>query len=101
MTEPYNAVGLIPTIWGANKREQIFKNIEHQAKMIKAATWLANMDLPVKLIVIPEGALQGFNDEIFDLDHVEYANSCAIDIPGSETDALGKLARQYLKLSQV
>ncbi|MFT7461507.1 MAG: beta-ureidopropionase [Planctomycetota bacterium] len=95
MTEPYNVVGLIPTIWGANKREDIFKNIEHQAKLMKAATWLANMDLPVKLIVLPEGALQGFNDEIFDLDHVEYANSCAIDIPGPETDALGALARQY------
>jgi hypothetical protein len=29
MIEPYNAVGLIPTVWGISKREEIFRNIEH------------------------------------------------------------------------
>ena len=95
MIDPYNVVGLVPTIWGINTRKDIFKNIEHQSHMMKAACWLADIDLPVKLVVIPEGALQGFNDEILDVDHVEFANTCAIDIPGPETDALGELARRY------
>ncbi|HEC08251.1 MAG TPA: hydrolase [Acidimicrobiales bacterium] len=95
MIEPYNAVGLIPTMWGISERADIMRNIEHQAHMVKAAAWLASLDLPVKLIAFPEGALQGFNDEVLDLDHVEYANTCAIDIPGPETDALGEIAREY------
>ena len=44
---------------------------------------------------IPEGALQGFNDEVLDLDHVKFAREGAIDIPGDETDYLGKMAREY------
>src|SRR5207302_10868095 len=77
------------------RREDIKINLEHLAHLFKAASWLSSLDLPVRLIAIPEGALQAFNDEVLDLDHVEFARSCAIDIPGEETDALGKLARQY------
>ena len=36
----------------------------------------------MRLIVIPEGALQGFTDEVFDWDHQKYAEEIAIDIPG-------------------
>jgi hypothetical protein len=32
---------------------------------------------------------------VLDLDHVEFANTCAIDIPGPETDALGEICREY------
>ena len=46
------------------------------------------------IVAIPEGALQGFNDEVLDTDHAEFARTCAIDIPGPETDRLGRLARQ-------
>ncbi len=95
MIDPYNAVGLVPTVWGVEKREEIFRNIEHHRHIIKAACWLSDIDLPVKLIIFPEGALQGFNDEVMDVDHVEYANTIAIDIPGPETDALGEIAREY------
>ena len=63
--------------------------------MVKAASWLSSMDLPVRLICIPEGGLQGFTDEVLDLDHETYARECAIDIPGPETDYLGRLARQW------
>ena len=81
---------------GGLKPEKIsLKILNTQSHMMKAACWLADIDLPVKLVVIPEGALQGFNDEILDVDHVAFANTCAIDIPGPETDALGELARQY------
>lgn len=95
MSEPYQAVGLIQSIWGIRRREEIMTNLEHVSHMIKAASWLSSMDLPVRLIAIPEGGLQGFTDELFDSDHEDYARECAIDIPGPETDYLGKLAVQW------
>jgi len=95
MISPYTAVGLIPTVRGIRRREDIKINLEHLAHLFKAASWLSSLDLPVRLIAIPEGGLQAFNDEVLDLDHVEFARSCAIDIPGDETEALGMLARQY------
>src|SRR5207245_6125529 len=58
-------------------------------------SWLSSLDLPVRLIAFPEGALQAFNDEVLDLDHVQFARECAIDIPGEETEELGKIARTY------
>ncbi len=95
MSEPYQAVGLIQTMRGIRRRDEIMRNIEHISHLIKAACWLSSMDLPVRLICIPEGGLQGFTDEVFDSDHVQFARECAIDIPGPETDALSKLAREW------
>src|SRR5579864_3760319 len=95
MVEPYQVVGLVPTMRGIRRRADISVNIEHVSHLIKAASWLSSLDLPVRLIAVPEGALQGFNDEVLDLDHEEFARECAIDIPGPETDALGALARQW------
>lgn len=95
MIEPYNAVGLIPTFWGIRKRDDIQKNIDHIKELARAALWLSNLDIPVRLLALPEGALQGFNDEALDLDHAEFARNCAIDIPGRETEELGRLAREY------
>src|SRR5437762_6107936 len=95
MVKPYTCVGLVPTVRGIRKRKDIKINLEHLSHLVKAAAWLSSLDLPVRLIAFPEGALQGFNDEVLDLDHVQFARECAIDIPGPETDELGKLARQY------
>src|SRR6478736_5045630 len=95
MIEPYQAIGLVPTMRGIRHRDEIGVNIEHIRHLIKAASWLSSLDLPVRLIAIPEGALQGFNDEVLDLDHETFARECAIDIPGPETDVLGELARQW------
>ena len=95
MIEPYNAVGLIPTFYGIRRREEIRHNIEHLKGLTKAAFWLSNLDIPVKLLAIPEGAMMGFNDEVLDVDHADYANTCCIDIPGPETDEVGKLAREW------
>src|SRR5215470_5284693 len=82
MISPYQAVGLIPTVYGVRKRSEIGRNLEHLAHLIKAAMWLSGLDLPVRLIAIPEGALQGFTDEVFDMDHELYAREVAIDVPG-------------------
>src|SRR5439155_12978768 len=95
MIRPYTAVGLIPTVRGIRRREDIRANLEHLAHLTKAAAWLSSLDLPVRLIAIPEGTLQGFNDEVLNLDHVEFARKYAIDIPKEETKALNRLARQY------
>ncbi len=95
MVAPYQAIGLIPTVVGVRRRDEIGRNLEHLAHLVKAAMWLSSLDLPVRLIAIPEGALQGFTDEVFDSDHEEYARNVAIDVPGPETDALGKLAREW------
>src|ERR1700753_3175659 len=82
MIEPYQALGLVPTMRGIRRRAEIATNLEHLSHLIKAASWLSSLDLPVRLIAIPEGALQGFNDEVLDLDHEEFARECAIDVPG-------------------
>jgi predicted amidohydrolase len=95
MIEPYQAIGLVPTMWGIRKREDIRKNLEHLDHLVTASTWLGGLDLPVRLVAVPEGALQGFNDEVLDLDHETFARECAIDIPGPETDELGRLARKW------
>lgn len=93
--ETYQAVGLVPTMRGIRTRDDIGRNIDHLEHLVKAASWLTGLDLPVRLLAIPEGALQGFNDEILDLDHVEFARTCAIDVPGPETDRLGAIAKQW------
>ena len=97
--KPYTAVGLIPTVRGIRKRADIRLNLEHLKHLVKAAAWLSSLDLPVRLIAIPEGALQGFNDEVLDLDHTQFAREGAIDIPGEETAFLGRLARFKIRMS--
>jgi predicted amidohydrolase len=93
MIEQYMSLALQPIMRGAHKREDITRNLDHIAELARAAVWLSAIDMPVRLITIPEGALQGFTDEIFDWDHVDYIKKTAIDIPGKETDYLGELAR--------
>src|SRR5947199_280428 len=95
MIKPYTAVGLVPTVRGIRKRKDIKINLDHLSHLVKAASWLSSLDLPVRLIAFPEGALQAFNDEVLDLDHATFARECAIDIPGEETEALGKIAKEY------
>ncbi|MEX2454538.1 MAG: nitrilase-related carbon-nitrogen hydrolase [Rhodospirillaceae bacterium] len=95
MVEPYQAVGLIPTVRGIRTRADIMLNLEHLKHMMKAATWLSGLDIPVRLVAFPEGALQAFNDEVLDLDHEWFAEHGAIDIPGPETDVIGEIAREY------
>ena len=56
---------------------------------------MVNINMPVKIIALAEGALTGFTDEIFDLPHVLAARELFIDIPGEETAWLGRLAKLY------
>lgn len=56
---------------------------------------LGGLDHPVRLVVLPEGSLQGFTDEIHNLDHVTYARTCAISLPGAESEELGRWASEF------
>src|SRR2546428_12880435 len=95
MVKPYTCVGLVPTVRGIRKRKDIKINLEHLSHLVKAASRLSSLDLPVRLIAFPEGALQGFNDEDLDLDHATFAREGAIDIPGGATEELGEIAKAY------
>jgi hypothetical protein len=46
--EPYQVVGLMPTIRGIRQRDGIRWNRDHIAHLIKAASWLPSLDLPVR-----------------------------------------------------
>ncbi|MER7023625.1 MULTISPECIES: nitrilase-related carbon-nitrogen hydrolase [Streptomyces] len=94
LIKPYGVVGLIPTVWNAESRDDVKKNIDLLLELAKGAVWLSSLDVPVRLLVLPEGALQGFTDEIHDMPTREYAQSAAIDIPGPETDILARFARE-------
>ena len=91
--DPYMALALQPVMVGAHERADIQQNIDHIAELAFAAKNVTEIELPVRLYTIPEGALQGFTDEIFDWDHVDYIERMAIDIPGKETAVLGEIAR--------
>ena len=95
MIKPYTAVGLIPTVRGIRTAQGHPDQPRAPAPPGEGRLVAVRLDLPVRLIAFPEGALQAFNDEVLDLDHVTFARECAIDIPGEETEALGKIAKEY------
>lgn len=92
---PYLALGLSTTCRGISKRSDIMRNIAHIENMIHGAMFVVSINMPVKVIALPEGALSGFTDEAFDLPHATAARELYIDVPGPETEALGKIAKQY------
>ena len=92
---PYLAVGLSTVIHGISERRQIRHNLETIEEAIHAGVSLVNINMPVRIIALAEGALTGFTDEIFDLPHVMAARDLFIDIPGEETERLGRLAKLY------
>ena len=95
MIEPYGVIGLSPTAWGIQKRADISKNLDHIEELTNGALSLCALDIPVRLLVLPEGALQGFTDEVLDMPMVEFLKDGAIDIPGPETERLGQLAQRH------
>ena len=92
---PYLAVGLSTVVYGVAERRHIKKNLATIEDNIHAAVSIVNINMPVKLIALAEGALTGFTDEAFDLEHTRAARELFIDIPGNETEFLGRLAKLY------
>ena len=92
--EPYVAVALQPSFKGVKRRADIMDNIDSIAITMRGSVWISG-ELAVRLVTLPEGVLQGFNDEFDDCNQAEFAKTIAIDIPGPETEALGKLAKEH------
>ena len=38
MIEPYQAIGLVPTMWGIKRRDDIRRNLEHLDHLVTAST---------------------------------------------------------------
>jgi len=92
---PYMALGLSTVAYGIAERKHIKHNLETIEDVIHAAVSMTGINMPVKVISLAEGALTGFTDEIFDLPHKLAAKELFIDVPGEETEFLGRLAKMY------
>lgn len=94
MIAPYTAVSLQTTVRHVARRGEVVRNLEHIEAMIDLVCHICSLELPVRLITLGEGAIQGFVDEIANLSPAEYAETMAAEVPGWETDRLGEKARQ-------
>lgn len=92
---PYMTIGLSTIATGVAERKHIRHNLETIEEAIHAAVSIISINAPVRVVALAEGALTGFTDEIFDVPHVTAAREMFIDLPGEETEALGRLARHY------
>jgi predicted amidohydrolase len=92
---PYIALGISTVVYGIGSRKHIAKNLRIIEDAIHAGIAIVGINMPIKLLALAEGALTGFTDEAFDLDHVTAARELFIDIPGEESETLARLARHY------
>lgn len=92
---PYLAIGLSTIVTGIARRAHIRHNLATIEEAFDAAVSICSINAPVRIVCLAEGALTGFTDEIFDIPHVTAARELFIDIPGEETEALGRLAQHY------
>lgn len=92
---PYLAVGLSTVVHGISERRHIETNLDTIEDTFHAAVTTVNINMPVKLVALAEGALTGFTDEVYDLPHKLAARELFIEVPGPETDRLAGLAKQY------
>jgi predicted amidohydrolase len=93
MIAPYQAVALQTSVRHVNNRNEVEKNLNHIGSMIDLVDHICSLELPVRLITLGEGAIQGFVDEIANMTQAEYTDIMAADIPGPETDFLAEKAK--------
>jgi predicted amidohydrolase len=94
MTEPYSVVALSPLQIPIVEPEDALKNTKRIIGFMKTAVGVAATEgAPVKLVVIPEMAIQGMH-MAFKAGNREAEKKFARTIPGPETDELGKAARE-------
>ena len=94
MTEPYTVVALSPLQIPIVEPEDALKNTKRIISFMKTAVGVAATEgYPVKLVVIPEMAIQGMHMGFHAGDR-EWEKKFARTIPGPETDELGKAARE-------
>lgn len=92
---PYLSIGLSTVVYGISERKDIGKNLKIVEDAIHGSVSICNINMPVKIVALAEGALTGFTDEVFDLPHKMCARDLFIEIPGPETERLGELAKMY------
>jgi predicted amidohydrolase len=92
---PYQCVAISSIAYNISKRKDISRNLDNIEMMIDGAIGISDINMPVKLVTLAEGALTGFTDEIFDLPHVLCANELFIEVPGVESDRLAQIAKRY------
>ena len=95
MIAPYTAVALQTSVHNVPTRQEVEKNLRHIGNMIDLVMHICSLELPVRLITLGEGAIQGFIDEIIDMEQAEYTEVMAADLPGWETEMLADKARQH------
>ncbi len=95
MIDPYIAVALQTTVRHVTHRSEVERNLVHIGNMVDLVCHICSLELPVRLVTLGEGAIQGFVDEIMHLSPAEYAERMAAEIPGDETNFLGERARRH------
>lgn len=95
MIDPYIAVSLQTSVRHVTKRDDCEQNLRHIGNMIDLVCHICSLELPVRLIALGEGAIQGFADEILHMSSADYTRVMAAEIPGWETQFLGEKARQH------
>jgi predicted amidohydrolase len=92
MIEPFSVVALSPRTFTIESREQALKNVKRICDFMDTACTVAAWEgAPVRLVVIPEMAIQGLiaNRPGHRLTEAKFA----MEIPGPETEELGRKAK--------
>jgi hypothetical protein len=71
MIEQYRALALQPTMRGCRKRS-VAVNIRHISELIDAAVWFSAIDLPVRLICVPDDHILWQGEPSYDM----YPHGC-------------------------
>jgi len=91
----FSAIALQPTVVGCRNREEIKTNLNTIRELMENSIQLATLEAPVKLIVLPEGAVQGWLIDTEGMDHVYACRNVCVEIPGPETDFFSQLAVKF------
>lgn len=95
MISPYTAVALSTRNYAVKTTKESLENIKRINDFMDIAVMVAATDgAPVRLIVLPEMAIQGMPMD-FRAGNKEQHASAATSIPGPETEALAVKAKQY------
>jgi predicted amidohydrolase len=95
MIKPYTVVALSPVQIPIVEPEDALRNTKRIINFMRTAIAVAAPEgYPVKLVVIPEMAIQGLH-VAFKAGNREYEKKFSRTIPGPETDELSKAAREF------
>jgi len=93
MIDPFAVVALSPRTFTVKDRGDALENVKRINQFMDTAVMVAAWEgAPVKLVVIPEMAIQGMIQNT--PGNREREAHFAVTIPGPETDELGKKARE-------